>query len=66
METTGRLMELWTVAHRRCVLCSVDHMLEVRLYDHGLLVALQLCKTSHDAVAVAREWRVTPPVWPPF
>jgi hypothetical protein len=66
METQGRIREFWMVGARKCVLCSVDRVLEVRLYDHGQLVGLQPCETSQEALDIANAWRDTPPVWPPY
>jgi hypothetical protein len=66
METQGRLIEFWLVGAKRCVLCSVDHELEVRLYDRGLLVGLEPCRTSREGLDIAKRWRTKPPLWPPF
>jgi hypothetical protein len=66
VETEGRLMELWLLDTKLCVLCSVDDALEVRLYDHGKLVGLEPCRTAQDALAISNKWRATPPTWPPY
>ena len=59
-------MEFWLIDTRVCVLCSVDHALELRLYDRGKLVGLEPCQTAHEALAISHKWRKTPPRWPPF
>jgi hypothetical protein len=59
-------MEFWLIDTRVCVLCSVEHELEVRLYDRGQLVGLEPCSTAQEALRVSHKWRSAPPVWPPY
>jgi hypothetical protein len=59
-------MEFWLIDMRVCVLCSVQHELEVRLYERGQLIALEPCQTAQEALRISHRWRTTPPTWPPF
>jgi hypothetical protein len=60
------LMDFWTVGDRYCLLVSVNHQLELRLYEKENLVGLQPCTTGMEALEISRHWRETPPLWPPF
>ena len=67
METeTLELFRFWSTGTRRCVLVSVDHQLELRLYDRRNLVGLALCNTGREAMEIATLWQEHPPTWPPF
>ena len=61
-----RLIDFWMVETACCILCSVDHQLELRLYKDGKLIALQPCATPVEGLELARQWRTDPPRWPPF
>jgi hypothetical protein len=66
MNADLHLIEFWAIGGKRCVLFSVDHVLEVRLYERNELVALEPCESAGDALDIARAWRQSPPRWPPY
>jgi hypothetical protein len=66
MDTAERIMEFWLDSTRLCVLCTVDHSLEMRLYNKNKLVGLEPCRNGEEALDIVRRWRECPPHWPPY
>ena len=66
MEVTQRLVEFWLDQSRRCVLCTGDRSLELRLYQKHKLVGLEPCQTVDEALDIVKRWREAPPIWPPY
>ena len=66
VEQNHQLMGFWLTSTERCVLFSVGHELELRLYCQDELVALEPCKTGAEALRIAERWRHRVPQWPPY
>ena len=62
----NHLTDFWKRDGRHCGLYCVGPGLEVRLYEHGKLIALQPCETRAQALEISEQWRESPPPWPPF
>lgn len=66
MDVTPHHSGFWKAETRECHLYFVDGTLELRLYDAGQLVGLELCDDVRGAYELALKWRENPPLWPPY